>query len=577
MEKYSIQFQEVKQIVNDNYPSEQFSVARMKYLSNKPNAHGFKISEEVLRANAATVLGKFVVADMTGIVDARGHTDAETIMGYIPAEQEVEFEYDDIGYLWACVDAVISKAYAYDFCAMFDGDNERSVSVEMTVAFDEIDKNKVTAFDIYGVTVLGHMVNPSVPNANIVFTRFSEEEAKQYFAEFSHDSLTVLKQFAEERKAKMAESKTYKIDKSKEAVSDTPWGEVDKTALRNKIMSASNRDALVKACYMLIKDGWQDAPSEKLKYPVMQIKGDTLVYNKGGLSSALGYAKKENETAVVNKIEKIYKKLELDSSGKEEDAKMENVEFAANIGNLWCKLYDMVNHSGCEYCIEGIYEEDGQKFVVIIGRDDCMFRVNFTIDGSNEIVFEDDKIPVEKEFVPSERTVKFSEPEDVEKFKKFSDDEDEDDKDEDKKDDPEDEDDDDGKDDEDDKDAKMSYDELEAKCAQMQKDIEDRDNIIMNKDAELAELRTFKEGVETKEKAMAVESVMSEVKDFMAEDQYKQFREEGLACKMSELDGWKNKVKAVSFEKLSKSKAKKDFWSFSAPVDNTQTVKGLWD
>lgn len=565
MEKYSIQFQEVKQIVNDNYPSDQFSVARMKYLSDKPNSHGFKISEEVLREYASTALGKFVVADMTGIVDAKGHTDQETIMGYIPIEQEVRFEHDDAGYLWACVDAVISKAYAYDFCAMFDGDNKRSVSVEMTVVFDEIDGNKVTAFDIYGVTVLGHMVNPSVPNANIVFTRFSEDEAKQYFAEFSHDSLTALKQFAAERKAKMAEGKTYKIDKSKEAVSDTPWGEVDKSALRNKIMDASNRDALVKACYMLVEDGWQDAPSEHLKYPVMEIKGDTLVYNRHGLSSALAYAKKENETAVVNKIEKIYKKLELDSSGKEEDAKMENVEFAANIGNLWCKLYDMVNCSGCEYCIEGIYEEDGQKFVVIVDRHECMFRINFTIDDSNEITFEGEKTPVEKEFVPSERTVKFAEPEDVEKFKKFSDDDDDD---KDKKDDD---------DDDDDKDTKMSYEELEAKCAQMQKDIEDRDNIIMNKDAELAELRTFKEGVETKEKAMAVEAVMSEVKDFMAEDQYKQFREEGLACKMSELDGWKNKVKAVSFEKLSKTKAKKDFWSFSAPVDNTQTVKGLWD
>lgn len=44
---------------------------------------------------------------------------------------------------------------------------------------------------------------------------------------------------------------------------------------------------------MLVEDGWEDAPSEHLKYPVMELKGDTFVYNRDGLSSALGYAKKK--------------------------------------------------------------------------------------------------------------------------------------------------------------------------------------------------------------------------------------------------------------------------------------------
>lgn len=69
-------------------------------------------------------------------------------------------------------------------------------------------------------------------------------------------------------------------------------------------MEASNKASLVKDVYMVVEDGWEDAPSEKLKYPVMQFKGDTLVYNKGGLSSALGYAKAENDSAVVSKVEK---------------------------------------------------------------------------------------------------------------------------------------------------------------------------------------------------------------------------------------------------------------------------------
>ncbi len=48
----------------------------------------------------------------------------------------------------------------------------------------------------------------------------------------------------------------------------------------------------------------------------MMLYDGKSVYSTKGLSSALGYAKKEDETAVVNKIEKIYKKLGLDD-GKE--------------------------------------------------------------------------------------------------------------------------------------------------------------------------------------------------------------------------------------------------------------------
>lgn len=50
----------------------------------------------------------------------------------------------------------------------------------------------------------------------------------------------------DQRKNKMSEEKKYKIDKSKEALSDKPWGEVDKTKLRNDIMGASNKIHLLK-------------------------------------------------------------------------------------------------------------------------------------------------------------------------------------------------------------------------------------------------------------------------------------------------------------------------------------------
>lgn len=112
-----------------------------------------------------------------------------------------------------------------------------------------------------------------------------------------------------------------KIDKSKEAMSDKAWGDVDKTELRHKVLNAKNYKELVKEVYALVEEGWEDAPSEKLKYPIMLIEGDTAVYARYGLASALAYAKAENETSVVDKVEKLYETINI----KEKEGKVDKV------------------------------------------------------------------------------------------------------------------------------------------------------------------------------------------------------------------------------------------------------------
>lgn len=571
---------DIQKIHLEDYAEDEFSIARMGFLSTRPNAHELDISEEVLRKSAPSVLGKWVVADMTAIIDAGTHTDKQTIVGRVPENQSVEFVKDEDGYLRAYVDTIISKVYAKDYCAMFEGDNDRAVSVEMVCEMSEDNENEVLSFRIVGVTTLGHAIRPSCPQSNITFTRFSEEDADVFFNKVHKNSLTALKQFTESRKKLMAESKTYKIDKSKEAMSDKAWGDVDKTILRNKIMEAKNKSTLVKAVYMLVEDGWEDAPSEHLKYPVMCFEGDTLVYNKGGLSSALGYAKKENEATVVNKINKIYKNLGLDQDGKEEDTKMAEIAFAAvDIGDMWGKMWDALHAKypdgdwGSVYRIDGIYEEDNKKFAIIHHKDeDTKYRLDFSLTEEG-LTLADEIIKVELEIVETDEVKKFAEPENANKYKKFEDcgcDEGEDD------------DHDDG-----DKEVEMSVDEMKAEMAKMKSEIEDRDNIIMEKDkkmgkmeAELSELREYKAACEKKELATSVESIMAEVKDCMSEDKYKEFRDEGLTCKMSELDAWSNKVKAFCFEngKVGKTTKKNDgIFSFAAPAENNQKPMNVWD
>ena len=181
MEKLvNFEVDELEKIDFDNYSNEEFAIARMGFLSTKPNSHELKISEEVLRDCAKTVLDKWVVADMQ-FGEPTTHTKNEHIVGKIPKDQSIEFVYDENGHLRAYVDTVISKIYAKDFCEAFAVDTSRAVSVEMKVEVSESDENEVISFNIVGVTVLGKTVLPSCPDSDINMIRFSQEDADAYF------------------------------------------------------------------------------------------------------------------------------------------------------------------------------------------------------------------------------------------------------------------------------------------------------------------------------------------------------------------------------------------------------------
>ena len=567
----SFALEEVEEIPNwaEAYPEHKFTVAKCCFLSTRQNSHGIKISEKVLKECAGSILGNFLVAKIEW-GDATTHKDTEVIYGYFPMEQEVEFIKTDDDILKAYAYAVISKRYSKEFNGIFEYQNLRDSSVEMTVTYEDDDENIALGFDIYGLTVLGKTVNGSCPDADVKLVRFTKKTAEKYF--LKNDTFSNLKNFAEERKQYM-EGKTYKVDKSKEAVSTKPWGEVDKTELRNKIMEANNKSSLVKDCYMLVEDGWEEAPSEHLKYPVMCFEGDTLVYNRYGLSSALAYAKQENETSVINKVEAIYKKLDIDDdSERKEDKDMAEIDFSAvNIGDLWGRLYGaMRDLRHWEYYLKGIYEEDNKKFAIIYDDDMKLYRLDFSLTEEG-LILSDEIIEVKEEFVETDSMKKFAEPEDVEKYRKEI-------KEEEKEEEMEEEC---GNEEKDEEEPTFSIEDLQSRIAQLEKDIEDRDNIIMGKDKEIEELKEFKDSIEKKEKATAVESLISEVSEYLDEDTLKDLRSEGLTCDMCDMDGFKNKVKALCFNAIKKQPKKKnpDVWSMSAPINNQDKKKSnsVWD
>ena len=551
----------IKHIDMSEYDNDDYMVGRTAFLSTRPNSHDIVIPENVLREYAPSVLGKWVTAEVK-FNDCTTHTNGQSIVGIVPKEQDVEFVEADDGYLDAYVDCIISKRYAKEYCNVFSEDDaQRSVSIEAT--FSMVDEHECDGFDIKTITTLGRTVHPSVPDANITIVRFSEEDAESYYSNLhKSDSLSNLKQFVEERKQLMAEKKTYKIDKSKEAMSTADWGDYDKSTMRDKIMEAKNRDTLVKSVYLLVEDGWKDAPSEHLKYPVMMLDGDKFIYNRNALSSALAYAKQNDEAEVVNKIKAIYKKLDLDDdSERKEDKKMAEIEFSAvDIGDMWGRLYSAMREArNWEYGIQGIYEEDNKKFAILIDDAKKLYRLDFSLTEDG-LTLADEVVEVKQEFTETDNIKKFAEPENVAEYRLSDCDHD------------------DEKDDEHDEEQEMSADDMKARIAQLEKDIEDRDNIIMGQNSELETLRQFKKDVEDKEKAISVEAIMAECKEYMSDDCYKQMREEGMACEFADVDAWANKVKAYCFSAVKKTpkKEKTDVFTFAAPVEKKEH-KGLWD
>lgn len=560
MEEKQVKFS-IEDFQLDDYNDEEFAIANVTFLSTSENSHKVHITKEVLEENASTVLGKWLVGEYDGFYnDVTTHTDNQQIFGYFPPNQEIVFTEED-GITKASANAIISKIYSMQLYDLFtDEEMKKDVSVEMIVYGEEHDDGSIDAssFRIVGVTVLGKVlgrdVHGSCPDAKMNMIRFSTEDANKFYAS-RNDSLAELQKFSKERRKNMADIK-YKINKTE--LKDTPWGDVDKTEMRNKIMEASNRATLVKSVYMLVEDGWEDAPSEHLKYPVMQLVDDTFYYNRYGLASALAYAKQEGEDAVVAKIEKIYDKFDLDDE-KKEDMAMKEIAFAAvNLNDMWCKVWNAVTEKiGYAFYIIGLYEEDNQKFAIIKDRDYNIYRIDYsyTEDGLT-LAEEYQKVAVE--FVPTEEMKKFAEPENAEKYTKFADDDQDD-------------------DDDDDKSDSEKLAEVIAKCDELKKALEDKDNIIMEQTAELEELRKFKNDTEEKEKMTKIDEVMCDVEKFLSSDQYNEFKNEGVACELSAIENWENKVKAFCFSSVANQDDTNLTLRMTNPVDMKDKNNSVWD
>lgn len=496
-----------------------FALGEVYLLAEGNNTHKNPISLDVLKRDAHTMLGKFLIAKYSDFQkDVTTHTQDQQIVGYFPKDGKIQFKEKD-GKTFAVFDVLISKLYATPVYQLFKEHNFRNVSAEFSCVEqeepDENGDNPIEKIMFHGCTILGLNYKPSCEGAEMNIKRFSAESADDYYSKHNNS----LKLFSERRKKELADKKTYKINEKE--LKDTPWGEIDKTDIRDKIMNAENRDELVKVVYGVVEDGWQEAPSEHLKYPLMQLVGDTFYYNRNALSSALTYAKQNDEQEVINKVEKLYKDFDLADEGGEKMAekKFDELEGREVYAVVIRKIQE---HLGKDYFVNSIQDDK-----VVVTNEETKER--FDIPAEIHAEADDKEFKVEIDFDKMEKS-------EVQKMGLNSE-------------------------------AIMAMvnaETVEAReeAKKMVDETDEQTNIIMEKvcamACELEELRTFKTQKLNEEKNFAVDKIMANVKDDLSVEKYEELMEEGKNCEFEKIAEFESKVKSFAYDESKKKTKKKE-------------------
>lgn len=198
--------------------------------------------------------------------------------------------------------------------------------------------------------------------------------------------------------------------------------------------------------------------------------------------------------------------------------------YSVEVGDaLWDALYSHVEGT---YTIESVCEDgEGQKFAVVTA-DDKYYRLNFSVNKDGTVEFSSEEMEILGDYVPSEEPQFSAEAvaEYASKKKKKDDEEEEEDEDKDKDKKPaqkSDDSDDDEEDEEDDEEKKkkkkgkkskynleevQEYVELSGKYSALETDYANAQSKISDLEAQVAELTTFKKGIEKAEKEKMIAS-----------------------------------------------------------------------
>jgi len=330
----------VRDILNKN-----FLEIEIYAISNaEPNRNGSSFTIDSMKRGVETFIDKPILGFFNSSNDFESHngkmgydkeleqeywdnSHGEQILGFIRNSDSREIVEKD-GLMWIKCTAMIYTQYNYKQVKRLLKDKRKKVSVEVRIKDSEMRNGieYINDFELTGITILGSKngipIKEGIEGAHLSVLDLIDEARynnQRQALVFAYSELNDEKE--EEKDLADTDEKTkksLKVNKSKEAMSDTAWGDVDKTALRNRVVEAENFKEIAKDVFLDLREGWENGEVSKLKYPVMEIKGeDELVYNRGALGSAKAYAEKNGEDEVLKKLKAIYEHLDLEFEAEE--------------------------------------------------------------------------------------------------------------------------------------------------------------------------------------------------------------------------------------------------------------------
>lgn len=292
---------------------------------------------------------------------------------------------------------------------------------------------------------------------------------------------------------------------------------------------------------------------------------------------------KTNKTVVLETVFEV----STEKDRKEDKMAEEKIiDFATiDLSHLWDELYTVMREQRkWDYYIEGLYEDEGGKFAIVIDDKRKYFKLPLSFDADGNMLVASEATEVTKEFIETDKVVKFAEPENIDQYKlppeERLDNE------------PQDGEGETGfptsepEDASENTAAELGHDDtdLANKLAEMEAKVREKEDIIMGKDnqitameAELSELRTFKSNVERQEITSKVDELMAEVKEFMDAESFDALYEEGRQIPVDGYDAFANKAKAMCFGAI-KTKKNNGMLTFSMPVEPKKSVStNVWE
>ena len=316
-----------------------------------------------------------------------------------------------------------------------DGKNKLGTSWELQtldlVSDDDVDNNNIpnprscNNWIFLGNCILGSVQNGIVPayDGTSEVLEISSTDFDMELSKALTKDMKLLK--AEIDKDQIGKGNKLSIDLTKDSASNKKWGNIDKSSLMQQLIYCSNYKTATKKGYLVREDGWEDAPSEHLKYPVVEIVDDTEVLNINGCQSARAYlmANDKDNTSAINMLKKYYtildlpwndeeqssskNNLNLQSSSNIEDNNIKNnqggnkkmakkkfVTSSLTVYDLYQKVSDALNPKGWNsnpyYTIWSIYPDE-KKVVCqdIDGAEDDLMVFIYTVDENDNLTLDE--------------------------------------------------------------------------------------------------------------------------------------------------------------------------------------------